>query len=116
MKTDKETEKLLLNDSEYDKIVAMKIEQEFCEEIKPENKKKETYSFNIKEIPPSKLFSKASVFEVLNKSSKTKSYINGIQAEGFLGTDTINRNKLLSGEILAFVSGNNYIKFIKCKI
>lgn len=115
MKTDKETEKLLLNDNEYDKIVKMKIEREFKEQLEPAQHK-ETYSENIKEVPADKLFSKSAVFEVINKLSKTKSYINGIQADGFLGADNLNRKKLLDGEIDSFVNGNNYVKFIKCKI
>jgi len=116
MKTDKETEKILLNDSEYDKLVKMKIEREFNNELKSEINQKNEFSTEIKGVPAGKLFSKSAVFEVINKNSKTKSYINGIQAEGYLGSDTFNRNKLLSGESCSFVSGDNYIKFVKCKI
>ncbi len=118
MKTDKETEKILLNldNSEYDKLMNLKIEQEFKNELVLNKNKEEKYIENIKDIPEGKLFSKFTVFEVINKTCRTKSYINGIQAEGRLGTDTLSRNKLLAGEISSFVCGDNYIKFIKCKI
>lgn len=115
MKTDKETEKLLLNDAEFDKIVKMRIEREFNEELLTENEPQQILQ-DIKKIPEDKLFSKFAVFEIINKTSKTKSYINGIQAEGYLASDNFNRNKLLSGESSSFVSGENYIKFIKCNL
>lgn len=116
MKTDKETEKLLLNDAEYDKIVKMKIEREFNDELQSVNTQKEKVFTDIKEIPAERLFSKSAVFEVINKTSKTKSYINGVQAEGYLGADNVSRKKLLGGESSSFVSGSNYIKFVKCNI
>ncbi len=115
MKTDKETEKLLLNDAEFDKLLKMRIEKEFNEELAA-NKEPIEVLQDIRKIPADKLFSKFAVFEIINKTSKTKSYINGIQAEGFLGADNLNRKKLLSGESSSFVSGENYIKFIKCNL
>ena len=53
---------------------------------------------------------------MINKNSKTKSYINGIQAEGYLGSNVPDRTKLLAGESNSFVAGNNYVKFIKVKV
>ena len=72
--------------------------------------------YDLKEVPSGKLFSKDAVFEIINKSSKTKSYINGVQVEGFLGTQHSDRAKLLKGEIISFVNGNNFIKFVKVKV
>ena len=59
---------------------------------------------------------KDAVFEVINKTSKTKSFITGVQAEGFLGTKYSDRESLLKGETDSFVNGNNFIKFVKVKI
>ena len=61
-------------------------------------------------------FSKNSTFEVINKTNKTKSFINGLQAEGFLGANDFERSKLLKGETNAFVRDNIFVKFVKCKI
>jgi hypothetical protein len=117
MKENKEIEKLLLDDSAYNNLVKVKVEQEFNKELEqaktPKNKKEIT---NIKDVPSDKLFSKFAVFEVLNKNSKTKSYITGVQAEGFLGTQYTDREKLLAGEIDSFVRENTYIKFVKVKV
>ena len=51
----------------------------------------------------------------MNKASKTKSYINGVQAEGYLGVQSVDRAKLINGETDSFVSGNNFVKFVKIK-
>jgi hypothetical protein len=117
MKENKDIENLLLDDSAYNKLVTTKIEQEFKKDLEQvKSKKKQEEIFDIKEVPENKLFSKSAVFEILNKNSKTKSYISGVQAEGFLGTQYSTRKKLLNGEIESFVSGNNYIKFVKVKV
>lgn len=116
MKTNNEIEKILLNDKEYDKLVKSKTEREFNNEIAAAAKTKETFITDIKEVPPEAVFSRASVFEVINKSSRTKSYINGVQAEGFLGDNEFDRAQMLKGKSSSFVCGDVYVKFIKCKI
>ena len=75
MKTDKETEKILLNldNSEYDKLMNLKIEQEFKNELVLNKNKEEKYIENIKDIPEGKLFSKFTVFEVINKKPEITS-------------------------------------------
>ena len=113
MKNDKEIEKILLDDKNYEKFLNSKIEKEFLqitdENIKPENK---IYK-DIKDVPADKLFDRNATYLVMNKSSKTKSFVNGIQAEGFLGSDMLQRNKFLTKQVDYFVCGNNYIKFFK---
>ncbi len=117
MKENKEIEKILMNDYAYDKILKSKIEKEFISDINNSSLKKECKEItDLKKVPRDKIFSKSAVFEILNKNSKTKSYINGVQAEGFLGTQYSDREKLLNGEIESFVSGNNFIKFVKIKV
>ena len=117
MKKNTDIEKILLNDAEYTQMVKAKIEQDFKQELNSVKKANSNYYVtDIKDAPKDKLFSKFAIYEVLNKNSKTKSYINGIQAEGYLATNTNDRNNLLSGESDSFVSGNYYIKFVKVKV
>lgn len=117
MKENKEIEKILLNDEAYNKMVHSKLEEEFVNELKfAKSKQNKSEITDIKSVPKDKLFSKDSVFAIINKNSKTQSYINGVQAEGFLGTQYSDREKLLNGEIQSFVNGNNFIKFVKVKI
>ena len=115
MKNKKDIEKILLNDSEYDKMVKAKIEKEFEQEINSSAKSENDFITDIKLVPVEKLFTKATIFEVLNKASKTKSYINGLQADGYLGSQNSDREKLLSGQTDSFISGSSYVKFVKSK-
>lgn len=115
MKKNNEIEKILLSDSEYEKTVKSHIEKEFRQELKKKNLS-EKYLTNIKSVPPDKLFSKFTTFEVINKISKTRSYINGIQAEGYLGGNNADRLKLVSGDTNSFVSGDCFIKFVKVRV
>lgn len=116
MKKNKEIEEILLNGSSYDEMVKSKVEREFLTELEL-NKQIQTPNIvtDIKKVPANKLFSKDAIYEVLNKDSKTKSYVNGIQAEGYLGAKCSERAKLFAGETDAFVSGNCYVKFVKVK-
>ncbi|MCM1339094.1 MAG: hypothetical protein NC191_05440 [Muribaculaceae bacterium] len=116
MKENKEIEKLLLDDSAYDKLMKNKIEKEFTKELEAAKSSKHKFITDIKAVPGGKLFTKDTVFEIINKNSKTRSFITGVQAEGFLGTKYSDREKLLKGEIDSFVNGNNFIKFVKVKI
>ena len=117
MKEDKKIEQLLLNDSTYEDLVNSKLEKEFIEEIEKGNscKKKEVIT-DIKSAPKELLFSKSATYLVMNKNNRTKSYVNGIQAEGFLGDQNITREKFLSAQTDFFISGDNYIKFLKVKL
>ena len=111
MKEHNEIEQILLNDSEYEKIKQAKLEQDFKNELK--TCKSSKIITDIKLVPKDKLFSKSTIYEVLNKSSKTYSKINGLQADGYLGKQNAERKKLQTGEIESFVSGDNFIKFLK---
>ncbi len=115
MKENKDIEKILLNDAKYEALVKSKIEKEFIKEISNKQPKNKEIT-DIKKAPKNKLFTKYATYMVMNKNSKTKSYINGVQAEGFLGSQKAAREKLLSGESDSFVSDNNFIKFVKVKV
>lgn len=117
MKKDKDIEQILLNDAVFEQAVKSKIEQDFRNTLEvAKGSDDKSYIFNIKDVPSVLLFSKSTIFEVINKNSKTKSYINGIQAEGYLGSNVVERKKLLAGEVDFFVAGSSYVKFIKTKI
>ena len=116
MKNDKRTEEMLLNDENYEKLVKQKIQKDFEKLLKDKKSQKGKYITDIKFATGALIFSKDAVYEVINKQSKTNSYINGVQAEGFLGNNNSDRAKLVSGETNSFVSGDNFIKFIKVKV
>lgn len=116
MKTNNEIEKILLNDSEYDKFVSSKIEKDFENILEEKTAKNTEILSDISQVPKTLLFSKDSTFEVINKTNRTKSYINGLQAEGFLGDKSFERSKLLNAEVDSFVRDNIFVKFVKCKI
>lgn len=113
MKNDKEIEEILLNDEKYEKFLKKKTEQEFTKALE-ENKTKEQIITDIKKVPKDKLFCKNTTYLIINKISKTKSYINGIQAESYL-ISLNDREKLQEGIIDSFVYGDYFIKFYQLK-
>lgn len=116
MKENREIERILLNESTYGEFVKNKTEKDFVNEITISDNKRQTEITDFKLVPKDKLFSKDALFFVINKKSKTKSYINGLQAEGFLGGNNFARNKLLSGESDSFVAEDYFVKFKKIKV
>lgn len=116
MNKNKDIEKILLNDASYDEIIRTKVEQDFVQELDKSKSEKSGYITEISSAPKDRIFTKFATYEVINKISKTKSYINGVQAEGFLGNKTAEREKLLAGTIDSFVSGNIFVKFVKVKV
>lgn len=116
MKEDKNIEQILLNDEEYEKISTKKIESDFVREIDKSKNKTSEIITDIKFAPKNKLFSKDAIYLILNKNSRTKSYVNGIQAEGFLGNQTSTREKFLTGEIDSFTKDDYFVKFLKVRI
>jgi len=113
MKEDKEIEQILLNDEKYEKFINEKAEQEFNKILEDVSKTNASEIKDFKKVPKELLFSKKAVYLVINKSSKTKSYVNGLQAEGFLGDKNLLREKLTGGFTDSFVSGDNFVKFYK---
>lgn len=115
MKEDKEIEKMLLSDEEFESFVNQKTEQDFEKELE-HSVPKVSCSEDFNSVPKEKLFSKNAIYSVINKTSRTKSYINGVQAEGFLGSQEIVRDNFLSKKTNSFVAGDMYIKFYKYKV
>ncbi|MBR1460507.1 hypothetical protein IJ596_02590 [bacterium] len=116
MKEDKEIEKILLNDESYEKFIHSKTEKEFNNILTKSKNNERKEITDIKQVPKELLFSKHTIYTVINKDSKTQSHINGIQAEGYLGAQELVREKFMSGQTDYFVSGSNYIKFLKTRI
>lgn len=114
MKQDKEIEQILLNDEKYEKFIKDKTEKDFKKILQDAQKKDNTVITDFKQLTKDKLFSKKATYFVMNKNSKTGSYINGVQAESFL-VSPYEREKFLSGKTDAFVYQDNYIKFYKYK-
>lgn len=114
--TDKDIEKLLLNDDNFEKALKSKIENDFKQELENKKSVSDKYITDIKSVPADKIFSRNAIFEVINRNSKTRSYINGVQAEGYLGAKASDRTKLLNRETDSFVCGDCFVKFIKLKV
>lgn len=114
---DKEIESLILNGSDCEKIIAAQKEKEFTDILSEDGGKKSVREINdFTQAPKELLFSKSCTYSVINRNSKTKSYINGMQAESFLGGQNIARQNLLSGKADYFISGDNYVKFYQLKV
>ena len=116
MKENKDIEQILLNGKNYEKMVKAKIENDFKLALSEKITSKGKYITDIKSVPMDKIFTKYATYEVINKKSKTRSFINGLQAEGYLGNKISEREKLLSGQTDSFVNEDNFVKFIKVKV
>lgn len=109
-----DAEEMLLNNASLDELIKMRIEKEFMEDLKKakEKTKKVEYT-DIKDVPKDKIFSRNSVFRCFNRNTKSETFINGIQADAYIGIQDIIRKKMLQGELNAFTTDDCYIKFEK---
>lgn len=114
MKKDKEIEQILLNDEKYEQFIKDKTEKDFNKVLEEASKKEVIEITDFKKMKSENLFSKNATYYVINKMSKTTSYINGVQAESFL-VSPYEREKFLSGKTDAFIYQDNYVKFYKYK-
>ncbi|MBO6180741.1 hypothetical protein IJ674_04460 [bacterium] len=114
MKQDKEIEQILLDDEKYEQFIKDKTEKDFNKVLEQASKKEVGEITDFKQMKPENLFSKNTTYFVINKMSKTTSYINGMQAESFL-VSAYEREKFISGKTDAFIYQDNYIKFFKYK-
>ena len=62
-------------------------------------------------LPAKFIFSKFACYKVFNRKNKTESFINGIQAESFLGTSKNLRFKLINREISSFATDDVFVRF-----
>ncbi|HCB11346.1 MAG TPA: hypothetical protein DEO94_04250 [Cyanobacteria bacterium UBA11991] len=112
MNNDKDVEKILLNDENYENFIRKKTENDFKQILQESQSRKKSVITDIKNVPKDKLFCKNSTYFVINRNSKTTSYINGMQAEAYLAS-SCEKEKFLKRITDYFVSQNLYIKFRK---
>lgn len=62
-------------------------------------------------LPAKFIFSKFACYKVFNRKNKTENFINGIQAESFLGTSKNLRFKLINREISSFATDDVFVRF-----
>lgn len=111
---EEDIEQMLLNNASLDDLIKAKMEKEFKEAI--EKSKQEVKSIiitDISKVPEHLIFSKQSVFKIFNKTTKTETVINGLQAEALLGLQNSAREQILKGKLSAFATDDAYVKFEK---
>ena len=105
-------EQVLLNNASLDELIKMKIEQEF--KVKKATKKPEKQVVtDIAKVPAEKIFTRDSVFRVYNRTDKTETFINGIQADAMIGIQAGVREKFLNKTLSAFATDDSYVQFEK---
>ena len=115
--TNKDKEEMLLKGMSLDELIAKKIEEDYKNLLKEVKKPVRVSKItNLKEIKPEIIFSKKSVFKTFNRTTRTESYINGLQAEGMLGLQKDVREALVSGKTKSFISGDTYVEFLWAEI
>lgn len=113
--SNKDKEKMLLTGKSLEELIEMKIQEEYKFAMNtplPEVKK----VTDITKLKINDIFSKKSTFKVFNKTTRTESFINGIQAEGMIGLQPNVREAIVNGKIHAFISGDNYVEFLYTEI
>lgn len=109
-----EQEQRLLNQTSLDDLIKMKMEEELKAEFAKANEiPKKQIITDISKVPMGLIFSKQSVYRIFNRISKTETYINGLQAESMLGLQNSIREKVRTGQMDAFSTGDAYVKFEK---
>ena len=111
----KDIEKALLNNASLDELIKMKIEQEFTKRPKKKTTGKKVVT-DLKDVPPEKIFTKASVFHVYNRHYGTETFIDGVQADAMIGIQSGIREKFLNKTLTTFSTDDAYVKFEKATI
>lgn len=115
--TNKDKEEMLLTGKTLDELIAIKLEEDYKNMLKEAKKPvKATKITDAAKLKPEIIFSKKSVFKTFNKTTKTESYITGLQAEGMLGLQNDARQAICSGKIKSFISGDTYVEFLWTEI
>ncbi len=113
-KDETEVEQRLLNHASLDELIKMKMEEELnAEREKAKVKPKTQVITDIAKVPKDLIFSKKAIYRIFNRTNKTETFLNGLQAEAMLGLQTSIRAKIRSGEMDAFSTNDSYVKFEK---
>ena len=117
MKQNSNAEEILLSGKSLDELIKIKMQQQMEEEIKNSKKKKESYlERDISKVPKDMILSSKSIFKVFSKSTKSESFISGLQADGFLGLRDDLRLQVLNGELSTFEIDDAFISFEKIEL
>ena len=113
MKNDeKDIEQRLLGNASLDELIKIKMEEELKIEIeKSKQKAEKIIEKDIAKTPTALIFSKFATYRMFNRTNKSETFLNGIQAEAMLGLQTSVREKIKSGQVDAFSTENAYVKF-----
>lgn len=111
----KDMEKLLLNKHSLDDLIKMQIEEEFYTKQETTTKKNKIIT-DITQLKPNQIFNKSSVFKFFNRKNKTETFIDGVQAEAIIGSETEIKEKFMDGSLSAFATDDAFIKFERASI
>lgn len=107
-------EQQLLSEASLDDLIKLKMEEEIKAELeKAKQKPILKVITSIKDVPQELIFSKKAVYKVFNRINKTKTFVNGLQAEAMLGLQASTREKIKHGEMDAYSTDSIYVKFEK---
>lgn len=116
-KDENDIEQRLLSHASLDELIKMKMEEELQAEFKKaEQKPKAELITDISKVPEYLIFSKQAVYKMFNRTNKSETYLNGVQAEALFGLQTSIREKIKLGQMDAFSTENAYVKFEKVEI
>lgn len=113
MNNEEELEEFITANAEHQRVLAEKTEKEIMEKRKKISKIEKTEIRSIKDVPPEILFSRSSVWNVVNLHTLIEFELHGINVSLYLGQNEPLRRLLLAGEINSFTRDNLYIKFEK---
>lgn len=109
-----DAEQRLLSNASLDELIKMKMEEELKAEIeKSKQKVEKAVVTDISKVPTELIFSKFATYRMFNRTNKSETFLNGVQAEALLGLQTSVREKIQSGQMDAFSTDNAYVKFEK---
>lgn len=113
----KDKEEMLLTGKSLDELIAMKIQEDYKNLLKEVKKPVKVSKITDKtKLTPEIIFSKKAVFKTFNKTTRTESYITGLQAEGMLGLQNDVRQALCSGKTNSFIAGDTYVEFLWAEV
>lgn len=100
-----------LDDILFDNNLKEKMHKEIVEkskEIKHIDTKKKK---NIKDLSPEEIFSANTIWKIYNRKTNIHSFINGIQAEGYIGMQDEIRHLIISYQSDCFLVDDFFIEF-----
>ena len=101
----------------FDELMMQKFAQEAKTEIEEQKNKKDNEIIeDFKLLPKEYIFSIKSVYKLFNRINKTQSFINGLQFESYVASNSTLKKKLLDKKIDCFANEQYYISFYNARI